>query len=280
MTKRTVAALWVALALAGPAAAGTALPRVASISLCADQVVLALADPGQIVSVSHQATDRRLSLMAAAAAAYPTNRGAAEELLAARAEVVVGSAWGHRATARVLERFGVRVLPIGLTDRLDEVARTTVEVAAALGQAARGKALATALRVRAARIAAHRPGRGRLAAYLRPGGGSAARATFVHTLLDLVGLRNLAAEVGQTGWGRLDLEAMVRTPPDVLVISFFDSPHHTIRTRYSRHPVFHTLMARTPVIDVPGNLWVCPGWFMIGAAARMADALDATEPPS
>ncbi|WP_317616335.1 substrate-binding domain-containing protein [Paracoccus mutanolyticus] len=96
--------LWVLftmlVALAMPA--GAAPRRVVSINLCTDQLALAVAAPGQLVSVSELARDPALSAMASRAAAIPSNRGRAEEVLALRPDLVLASSLGDAATVRLL----------------------------------------------------------------------------------------------------------------------------------------------------------------------------------
>ena len=53
------------------------LPSVASINLCADQLVLTVAAPAQIATVSWLSADPEESLLAAEAARYPLNYGSA-----------------------------------------------------------------------------------------------------------------------------------------------------------------------------------------------------------
>ncbi len=54
--------------------------RVVSINLCTDQLAMMLAAPGQLVSVSHLATEEQSSSMVDEARAYPANRGQVEQV--------------------------------------------------------------------------------------------------------------------------------------------------------------------------------------------------------
>ena len=80
-------ALAAALCL-GASLAHAAPPAVASINLCADQLVLALADPEQVLTVSWLSADPEESLFATAAARHTLNYGTAEELLRFHPDVV------------------------------------------------------------------------------------------------------------------------------------------------------------------------------------------------
>ena len=58
------------------------VPRVASINLCTDQLVMTLADPGQILGLSPYSRDTARSWAAAEAKKFPRLSGEAEDVLA------------------------------------------------------------------------------------------------------------------------------------------------------------------------------------------------------
>ena len=63
--------LGLALAASSPAPAADPPRRVVSFNICADQLVVALADPAQIAGLSPYATDPTLSAVAGEARAFP-----------------------------------------------------------------------------------------------------------------------------------------------------------------------------------------------------------------
>ena len=77
----TFAALVLGVAVADPTAALE--PRVVSLDYCADQYVLGLADPDQVLAVSDHADDRH-SYLRDAAQGVPQLRDDAEDVLALR----------------------------------------------------------------------------------------------------------------------------------------------------------------------------------------------------
>src|SRR5690554_2663141 len=81
-----------------------ARPSVGSINVCADQLVLGLADPEQIVTLSWLASDPEESMLADAASAFPPNYGSAEELLRYDPDVVIAGAYTGTYTRALLER--------------------------------------------------------------------------------------------------------------------------------------------------------------------------------
>ncbi|MBP2299273.1 ABC transporter substrate-binding protein [Azospirillum picis] len=261
------------LLAATPAVAGAAGPRAASATVCGDQYLLALADPGQIAALSPQAGDRWLSLLADEAAGHPRLRPAAESYVAAGVEVVLADAWSDHKTMALLERFGIRVVRIPLVESFGEVETTTRMVAEALGHPGRGEALNAATRARLAVLRAQAAGAGREALYLRPGGGSAAAGTFVDAVMQANGLANRATADGRRGWTGYDLEQFVMAPPDLLLTSFFDSPDRSLRRAFGAHPAFTARAAATPSVEVPGRTWICSGWILVEAAEALAQGL-------
>ncbi len=265
-----------------PGLATAALPRAASLTLCADQYLLGLAAPDQIVAVSADARDPRQSLFAAEAAAYPAHRGSSEELIALRAEVVLPDRWMPLQTAARLDRLGVRVVSIPLPNTWDDIASATCSIAAALGRPEQGELRVAEMQARLAALAVkntQRHGPEPLAAYFLPDGASAGSGTFIDTVLQAAGTRNQATELGLRGWGGLDLERLVDVRPDLLVLGFFDQGGESRRMAFARHPVFRRLLAQRPVIAVPDRYWSCSGWFLAEAATYIAAHLPADPDP-
>ncbi|HUM95598.1 MAG TPA: ABC transporter substrate-binding protein [Candidatus Competibacter sp.] len=257
--------------------AALALPRAASLTPCADQYLLGLADPSQIVAVSNYATDPGQSLFAAEARRYPSTRGGGEELVALRVEVVLTDRWMPLPVTERLERFGIRVVQIPLPETWDDIAATTRAIAAELERPEQGAARVADMRARLVRLAARREAAGQapLAAYFLPDGGSAGSGTFIDAVLRAAGARNLAATLGRNGWGTFNLEQLTLAAPDVVVTGFFDQGGDTLRMAFARHPVFQRLLAGVPTIAVPDRYWICSGWFLAEAAEYIAERLPA-----
>ena len=74
--------LWAGAAVAAPP------ERVVSMNLCTDQLAMMLAAPGQLVSVSHLASEVQSSSMVEEARAYPMNRGQVEQVFLMRPDLV------------------------------------------------------------------------------------------------------------------------------------------------------------------------------------------------
>ncbi|MCX8018670.1 MAG: hypothetical protein N2690_12355, partial [Rhodocyclaceae bacterium] len=108
-----------------------------STNLCADLLLLRLADPAQIRSVSSQAQDPRLSPVAQRARAYPANRGSLEEVLAFQPDIAfVYQGWRPYSWNERLQRQGIAIIGLPYPRSWDEALAAARLMAQALGRAA------------------------------------------------------------------------------------------------------------------------------------------------
>ncbi len=254
--------------------ATAALPGVASTDLCGDLLLLQIAEPDQIRSVSAAAADPALSPLAARAQGYPTNRGTVEELLHLRPEIaLVYQGWTGRGHAGLLAGRGVQVEPLPYPADWDIALQTARKIAALIGRTAQGEAVVAAAMRRMRSLAERTPPYRVL--YLRPNGGSAGSDTYVDDLLRRLGLRNLASEQGLRGWGRFPLEQLVAQPPDLFLLGYFDQTQPLSKSGYARHPLLRELLERTPSIAVPTGGWGCGGLELVAIAEQIVAQITA-----
>jgi len=233
------------------------LPTVASINVCADQHVLALADPEQILTVSWLAADPEESLFATEALAHTLNYGTAEELLKFAPDVVLAGTYTSPFTRSLLRRVGYRVLELEPENSVADIERNVRLVAQAVGHAERGEEVIKALRADAHALAANRPTQPLAAVIVRPGGFTVGAGSLATELLGLAGLRNVAAERGLDRWGSLSMEALLRSAPEVIVLTGYRSTQPSLANAVLDHPALRTLAAAQRSVTVPSALWAC-----------------------
>jgi iron complex transport system substrate-binding protein len=261
-----------ALLIAGAGAAAP-LPRVASINLCADQLVLAIADPAQIVTVSWLAADAEESLAPELAAQYPLNYGSAEELLGYHPDVVIAGEYTNGFTRALLKRLGYRVIELPPETSIAAIETNLRTVAQAIGRAAEGEAAIEALRARAHAIGAHRRAATPRAVVLRPGGFTVGADTLADSLMALAGARNVAAEQGLDRWGSLSIEALVRSAPELLILTDYRRREPSLASAVLDHPVLAEIATSHRTVSVRAAYWACGLPQSLESAAQLQRAL-------
>lgn len=261
------AAALLVLAFAAPA---DARPRVASINVCTDQLLLALADDDQIASLSAAAKSPRASFHVDRAVALdaPENFATVEEALTLRPDMVFAGAWDAPAREALL-RFGVRVESFDDPKTLDDVAADLRRAGDLLGQPERAAKAIAALDAARARAAAS-PVRGKRAVFYYSGGYTYGRGSLVDDILGSLGLVNLSAASGVVGVGRIDLETLVGDRPEVILTDdAIAKGAPRIDTQVLDHPALLRALPGAQPIRFPLRYWICGG----DAAAAALDFL-------
>ncbi|MGV8841327.1 MAG: ABC transporter substrate-binding protein [Bauldia sp.] len=247
------------------AVAATALPagaqappsHVVSLALCADQMLIALADPRQIASLSYRATDAAMSFYAAEAEAYPHAARSAESVIRLRPDLVMVDSATPAATRDLLIRLGYRLADVDPVATIDGAITQIEAIADLLGQEARGAALAQL--VATARFQAYDANWGLTAAYVRRRGFVAGEAELVSDILRVIGLNNAGdALVGREG-GYLTLERLVAAPPDYLIVPDTDPAIVDQGVAFLEHPALLALFPPERRIELPERLTACGG---------------------
>lgn len=247
-----------ALAESAPAPAPQ---RIVSINACADQLLLALADPAQIAALSIYATDPAYSYLADQAKAFPHDAGVAETVIQHEPDLVFAGRFTKRETRSMLKRLGFKVVELDTVKSVDDSIQQIRDVAAMLGHSERGDALIT--RIEAARTKAaaavpagtHQP---TVAVYQRRGYVTG-QNTLTGELLRLAGFADMGGKLaGKTG-GFVPLERIVSSRPDLLVVA---DPHVVAADQGSAllaHPALRELYPPERRIALPGRLTICAG---------------------
>lgn len=252
------------------AALAAALPRVFSADYCADQYVLALAEPAQIAALSVESA-REFAHLRDEAASLPKARAGAEEIVRSDADLVIRF-WGGDAAR--LERLGVKVLTLDYAADFDAVTSNIRKTAAALRRETEGRALVAAFEARLQSLAAAPP-TGKSGLYVTPGAVTAGRGTMIDAIFDAAGLANIASAKGLSDWPPLPLEMLVLDPPPILVAAFFASESDRVdHWSSSRHPALRSVFNAADIIHLPTDLVACPAFFSAAAAEKIRAAID------
>lgn len=267
----TALALWAGAAVAAPP------ERVVSMNLCTDQLAMLLADPGQLVSISHLSLDPLSSAMVDEAQAYPINRGGAEQIYLMHPDLVLAGTYTARASVYLLRSLGVTVVEIPPADTLAAVADHMRLIGTALGHPERGEAMARDFEAQLAALPP--PGQPVDAAMYYPNGYTTGSGTLSDEILKLTGFRNVGAEAGLTGGGILPLERLVMAAPQVVVTST-PYPGASRAEEILKHPALQALRTDATRARVRDADWVCGTPHVLNAIRTMADtrrALEAAE---
>ena len=272
-----VLAAMIALVLPGGAASAANLPRLVSMNVCTDQLVLTLADPEQILGLSRFARDGWQS-QAGDISRYPVLSGGAEDVLLIRPDIVVASAFDKRSTRELLKAKGLRLVELAVPRTLDEARQQIREAGDITGHPDRAAAEIARLDAALARARRAVSERHYRVLPLSRRGWVAGSDGFVGALDSLAGqvgiasgetgLRSAAGDLGFAFGGFASLEAIVNLRPDFIVVSQAGDTARDDGQAFLLHPALERFYPPEKRIMIPERMTECGG-------VLLTDALDA-----
>lgn len=250
-----------AISLALLAGAANAAPpaRVASLNLCTDELLLLLAEPRQIASVTHLAQQEAESPLWQAARRYRRNDGSLVSVAGLKPDLVLTMGGGARDRVRIAERLGIPTLDLSFPMTLGDIESAIARVAAALGREGAGRKLLASI----AALKKSVPATGHDTIWLGGGGRSIAATSLGAQWMRLAGLRQRAL----TG-DRVSLEQLLTAPPAVLLRSDYRAAQYSSGQRWLTHPLA-SRARRSRTLRTDGRVWTCMGPLMAAEIARL-----------
>ncbi len=254
---------------AGPAAtnhAATAVPGsgIVSLNLCTDELVLLVADPARIRSVSYLSHAPEETPLWRRARRYRANDGSMLAAAAVRPGLIVTMGASGRDRERLAAAIGARLLVLPYPATIADVASNLAVVARATGGEARAAQIVAAMHA----AVASAPADTRPAMWVDGAGRALAADGLGARWLSLAGLRQVPVR-GQ----RLTLEALLTHPPAVMVQSRYRAGQTSSATAWRLHPVARFAKPGR-MVDTDGRRWTCmsptllPEILRLRAAAR------------
>lgn len=260
--------MFVCLILRTGLSMGEAIPpsRVVSINLCTDQLLLMLADPGQIASISYLARDPESSFVADLAVAYPLNHARLEEMIGLRPDLVLAGAYTDPRLLRQLMRLGMRVEQFPLTHSIQGIQQDIRRMASLLVRPQQGKALIEFMQTKIARVqtgmAQWSPPK---ALFYQPRGYTSGRNTLQDEALKVAGWHNIAAGLGIEGYAPIDLETLLLAQPRQIFTSSHSADTDSRAQQQLGHPALRKILKHRPMQEIPFKYWICAGPMMADA---------------
>ena len=269
------ASLRIALCLvlyAGTAHAADAPKRVLSFNLCADQLVVALADPEQIAGLSPYAADPSLSVVADKAKNFRKVDWQAESTILLQPDLVLVGPNDRSVTRRMLSSQGLRVEETPFVSDLESARQQIRDMAALLGHPERGDALLADLERARQRLAAVARKDGKTALVVERGGYTQGPSSLAATLLSEAGLKPPAGAPAGYG-GFIPLEKFLVLQPDLV---FLKDPPNAATDQgalFLVHPALRDLYPPERRVALPTRYTMCGGPALVAAFDYMADEM-------
>lgn len=261
-----------------PEAAFAAKPqRVVSLNLCADQLLLQLARPESIASLTHLAADPELSFLSEKATAYPLNYGSAEEILQLNPDLILAGSFTARPAVAYLKKKGFRVVKLSIPESLKAMREQFLKVADLLGEREKAESQLKETDWRIERAKAAESDNRLVAAVYYANGFTAGKDSIITEVLNSAGFENLSEQSGVNSFGFYPLERLIEAEPDLLILGSYNEDRHSLAQKVLDHPALKRVWEKADEkrkqarLIIPDNLWICATPVIAEAVEMLAE---------
>jgi iron complex transport system substrate-binding protein len=248
--------------------------RIVSLSLCSDELVLALAEPENIASLSYLSADPDFADFDSALPEVYLNQGRAEEIIALSPDMIISSRFSASNAVSLLRQLDYPVNILGFPADLETSYRQIREVAALLEEPARGEQLIRDMQSSLEQIQfALVSQRGSSAVFYANNGFSYGKGTLRDFFLSSLQITNVASEAGLNDVGKLPLELLLEAQPDFILVNTPGSDDERLASPLLSHPVLQHAFSTEQIIVLPDKYFQCAGPSLLKAYSLMLEAL-------
>ncbi len=272
---RGIGAAIVLLLLAGQAWAAppisnrdvTAPRRIMSLTVCTDEMLMDLAPPSRIASISYLSREKAALRLWPEAARLPVNHNTAEEILREKPDLVLSLVYASTDLRALLEKSGIRVLEVPQAENFAQIRSVTRMVADAIGERPRAEQLIAHMDATLRQLADAKPKQVIRVVGWGGGGFVPGGDTLFNALLKEAGGRNIAAHDSY-----YDVERLIAAKPDIIAYAddYIDTP--SLRRDQDDHPLLLKLFADRRII-YPAAYFGCGVPESANAALKLRDQM-------
>jgi len=240
------AALLLLLGMGQAMAAPPTLPpprRIMSLTVCTDELLMDLAPPSRIASISYLSREKAALKLWPEAQHLPVNHNSAEEILADRPDLVLTLTYASTDMQALLEKSGIRFLEVPQAQNFEQIRAVTREVGDAIGERPRAEHWIARMDATLRELAAGKPKQAIRVVGWGGGGFVPGGDTLFNAVLDVAGGRNIAAHDSY-----YDVESLIAAKPDILAFAddYIDTP--SLRRDQDDHPLLMKLFANRRIV--------------------------------
>jgi iron complex transport system substrate-binding protein len=240
--KQGIGAAIVLLLCAGQAMAAPP-QRVMSLTVCTDELLMDLAPPSRIASISYLSREKAALKLWPEAARLPVNHNSAEEILTQKPDLVLTLVYASTDMRGLLEKSGIRFLEVPQAGDFDQIRAVTRMVGDAIGESARAAQLIARMDATLRELATGKPKQTIRVVGWGGGGFVPGGDSLFNAVLDEAGGRNIAVHDSY-----YDVESLIAAKPDILAFAddYIDTP--SLRRDQDDHPLLMRLFANRRIV--------------------------------
>ena len=228
--------------------------RIASLNLCTDELLLSLADPDQIISLTWLAREESLSAFFEPASPYHQNNGRASDVIPLNPDLIFLSEFSPANTLGLLKSVDIKSVVIPEPRTTTQLLKNIRAMSSAIDQVKKGEELISLFSSRLKSIAEDKSRQKISALLLSPGIASFGSSAVKIEILKMLNIRVLNEEKPSIANRYLSIEELIRSSPDIVIIDKHSGDYPSVSEEILRHPLIQSSFS---TIEVEAKDWLC-----------------------
>jgi iron complex transport system substrate-binding protein len=200
------------------------------LKVCTDELLLDLVPMSRIASVTFLSRETASLKVWPQGANVPVNRGSAEEILSTKPDLILTDPYMSPALRPILAKSGAKIVEVPPAENFAQIRAAVRQVAAAVGEEARGEAMIARMDARLRELEQRKPARALRVMEWGTGGYVPGKGGLFDTVVTAAG----GKVVGQGGF--YDVESLIAAKPDALLYGDTYAGLASLRADQDLHP--------------------------------------------
>ncbi len=249
-----------------PLQAATPPQRIVSMNLCADEMLLRVARPEQILAVTEFSKTQESERALASHPAILKIHGTAEEVVGLQSDLIFVGPFANPETVVMMRKLKLSFQEMRIPKNFTEIREDLLLMGRLTGETERASLLARQLdasvellkreelRVRSGKQDSHAKWK---AIFYQRGGHVPGQGTFEDSILALAGVYNIAGDLGIRDFGTLSLEDLIVSHPDLILFPSDQKNSASVEQSVVSHPAIRKALPQVQVLQIPSALINC-----------------------
>ncbi|RYG35083.1 MAG: ABC transporter substrate-binding protein [Burkholderiales bacterium] len=254
--------------------------RIVSMNLCTDELLMRIADPSRIASItylSQQPINAPLGL-GGITSRLKVNHGLAEEVLLQEPDLILAGRYSATTAVSLLRRLGYRIITFDPELTLDDMRANIRKLGQAVGESARAEQVIADFDARLAQLQAQLPGEAKpVFADIGVNNYVAGENTLYTHIVNAAGYRTLGQALGFDGFRYVSLEQILSVEPALMSAATPWTNPPSMSTLALGHPALRNRMRDIPQVAIPERYTTCGAPSALGAVEILVKARLAAE---
>jgi iron complex transport system substrate-binding protein len=211
--------------------------RIVSMNLCIDQLLWKLVDHRNIVSLSYLSVDSQWSPIASEVRQLHLNHAMAEEIVPLDADLILAGEFDASDAIGLLQKLNQPVERLKTPQSLKDIQQQWLDLGELTGESKVAELFSRQLQneIQELALLAHQ-GKHLRVFWYSSNGVVIGKGTLENELMSLAGFHNIAVEKNIVGFSPLDLELLLSSKPDALIIEETNDSHYSLAQEFLTHP--------------------------------------------